>query len=58
MAETVTTTLNGSYGSKVVVEGVETVDELKAARDAGAHYAQGFVLARPSFPVSPITWPL
>ena len=45
-------------GAKVVIEGVETLDELKAARDTGADYAQGFLLARPSFPVSKVNWPL
>ena len=45
-------------GSKVVIEGVETVDELKAAQDTGADYAQGFVLAMPSFPPPRVTWPL
>ena len=37
-------------GARVVVEGIETPDELSAAIDAGAHYAQGYFLARPSFP--------
>lgn len=37
-------------GSLVVVEGVETVDELKAVRDTGAPYVQGFLIAKPSFP--------
>jgi EAL domain-containing protein (putative c-di-GMP-specific phosphodiesterase class I) len=50
--------LCGDLGAQVVVEGVETVDELKAARDAGAQFAQGFVLARPAFPVPEIDWPL
>ena len=35
-------------GAKVVIEGIETIDELKAARDTGAHYAQGYYLARPA----------
>jgi EAL domain-containing protein (putative c-di-GMP-specific phosphodiesterase class I) len=45
-------------GAKVVVEGIETLDELMAARDTGAHYAQGYLLARPSFPPPVPTWPL
>jgi EAL domain-containing protein (putative c-di-GMP-specific phosphodiesterase class I) len=45
-------------GSEVVIEGVETVEELKAARDTGAEYAQGFVLAMPSFPPPKVSWPL
>lgn len=42
----------------VVVEGVETLDELVAARDTGADYAQGFLLARPGYPAPPVAWPL
>lgn len=45
-------------GAKVVAEGVETVGELTAVQDAGAHYAQGFLLARPAFPPPPVVWPL
>lgn len=41
----------------VVAEGIETVAELDAVRAAGAHYGQGYVLARPSFPPPPVTWP-
>jgi EAL domain-containing protein (putative c-di-GMP-specific phosphodiesterase class I) len=37
-------------GARTVVEGIETAEELAAAMDAGAHYAQGFFLARPSVP--------
>ncbi|MCC7381986.1 MAG: EAL domain-containing protein [Deltaproteobacteria bacterium] len=36
-------------GSKVVAEGIETVEELNAAREAGAHYGQGYYIARPDF---------
>ncbi len=35
---------------KVVAEGIETFDELSAARNAGADYCQGYLLARPAFP--------
>ncbi|MEZ4227169.1 MAG: EAL domain-containing protein [Polyangiaceae bacterium] len=45
-------------GARVVCEGIETLDELKAARDSGAHYAQGYLLARPAFPAPPVHWPL
>ncbi|HET9952900.1 MAG TPA: EAL domain-containing protein [Polyangiaceae bacterium] len=41
----------------VVAEGIETEDELKALIDTGAHYGQGFLLARPSYPVPNVTWP-
>ncbi|HTM43546.1 MAG TPA: EAL domain-containing protein [Polyangiaceae bacterium] len=37
-------------GAVVVVEGVETEDELMAVRDTGAPYVQGYLLARPAYP--------
>lgn len=45
-------------GAKVVAECVETADELKAVRDQGVHYAQGYVLAYPAFPPPPVHFPL
>jgi EAL domain-containing protein (putative c-di-GMP-specific phosphodiesterase class I) len=44
--------------AKVVVEGIETINELKAVRDTGAHYGQGYLLARPGFPPPHVKWPL
>jgi EAL domain-containing protein (putative c-di-GMP-specific phosphodiesterase class I) len=44
--------------AKVVIEGIETLDELKAACDTGAHYAQGYYLAGPAFPPPHVSWPL
>jgi len=44
-------------GASVVAEGIETAEELYAARDAGVHYGQGYLLARPSFPPNDVTWP-
>jgi EAL domain-containing protein (putative c-di-GMP-specific phosphodiesterase class I) len=44
-------------GASVVAEGIETVEELAAVRDAGVHYAQGYLLARPGFPAPQPTWP-
>lgn len=44
-------------GACVVAEGIETLDEFKAARDCGAHYGQGFLLARPSYPPPHVTFP-
>jgi EAL domain-containing protein (putative c-di-GMP-specific phosphodiesterase class I) len=44
-------------GAAVVAEGIETRDELMAVCDSGAQYGQGFLLAKPSFPVPNITWP-
>ena len=45
-------------GSLVVAEGIETAAELQAVIDCGAHFGQGYVLARPAFPPPPFFWPL
>jgi EAL domain-containing protein (putative c-di-GMP-specific phosphodiesterase class I) len=44
-------------GALVVAEGIETAGELSAVVDSGAHYAQGFLLGRPSYPLPPGHWP-
>jgi EAL domain-containing protein (putative c-di-GMP-specific phosphodiesterase class I) len=44
-------------GAEVVAEGIETADELSAVIDSGAHYAQGYLLGRPSYPLPPAVWP-
>lgn len=47
-------------GAEVCVEGVESLDELNAVRDTGAHYVQGYYLAKPGYPLPPINrqpWP-
>ncbi|MCL2824029.1 MAG: EAL domain-containing protein [Polyangiaceae bacterium] len=44
-------------GARVVAEGIETVDELKAVRDGGADFGQGYLLARPAYPISALNWP-
>lgn len=44
-------------GASVVAEGIETVDELSAVKDAGVHYGQGHLIARPRFPVPEVAWP-
>jgi EAL domain-containing protein (putative c-di-GMP-specific phosphodiesterase class I) len=44
-------------GATVVAEGIETVDELNAVIDCGAHYGQGYLLARPAFPPPAVIWP-
>ncbi len=44
-------------GAKVVSEGVETAEELKASIAAGADFCQGYVLARPAFPPPSVDWP-
>lgn len=44
-------------GAVVVAEGIETGDEYAALRDTGVHYAQGYLFARPGFPMPDISWP-
>jgi EAL domain-containing protein (putative c-di-GMP-specific phosphodiesterase class I) len=44
-------------GAEVVAEGIEHREELLAVRDAGAHFGQGYLLGRPSFPMPEINWP-
>jgi EAL domain-containing protein (putative c-di-GMP-specific phosphodiesterase class I) len=43
--------------SKVVAEGIETVEELEAVRAAGARFGQGYLLARPAAPLPEVEWP-
>jgi EAL domain-containing protein (putative c-di-GMP-specific phosphodiesterase class I) len=43
--------------ARVVVEGVETEEEFAALRDTGADFAQGFLFARPNYPIPTISWP-
>ena len=38
-------------GADVVAEGIETVEEYEALRDIGIHYGQGYLFARPGFPL-------
>lgn len=45
-------------GASVVAEGIETLDELSAVRDSGADYAQGYLLAKPGYPIPNVNWPL
>ena len=44
-------------GARVVAEGIETPSELHAVIDAGVHYGQGYLLAKPGFPPPPVKWP-
>ena len=44
-------------GAVVVAEGIECADEYSALLDTGAHYAQGFLFARPGYPMPDVTWP-
>ena len=41
----------------VVAEGIETVEELEAVIESGARFGQGYLLARPAFPLPEVTWP-
>ena len=43
--------------ASVVAEGIETEDEFNALADTGTHYGQGYLFARPSYPMPAITWP-
>ncbi len=44
-------------GALVVAEGIETEEELEAVKDSGAHFGQGYLLAKPAFPPPGLTWP-
>jgi EAL domain-containing protein (putative c-di-GMP-specific phosphodiesterase class I) len=52
-----TVNLCNQLGADVVAEGIETRDELRAVIDCGAQYGQGYLLARPGFPIPTVTWP-
>jgi EAL domain-containing protein (putative c-di-GMP-specific phosphodiesterase class I) len=41
----------------VVAEGIETEQELEAVQAAGAHFGQGYLLAKPAFPPPDVHWP-
>lgn len=43
-------------GALVVVEGVETLGELRVVRDSGAPLAQGYLLGRPAYPPPVVSW--
>jgi EAL domain-containing protein (putative c-di-GMP-specific phosphodiesterase class I) len=45
-------------GAKVVAEGIENDEELRAVLDTGAHFGQGYLLARPAYPIPTPMWPL
>jgi EAL domain-containing protein (putative c-di-GMP-specific phosphodiesterase class I) len=44
-------------GAAVVAEGVETFEEYAALRETSAHYGQGYLFARPGFPLPAVPWP-
>jgi EAL domain-containing protein (putative c-di-GMP-specific phosphodiesterase class I) len=41
----------------VVAEGIETPSEFKALCDTGVEYGQGYLFARPEFPLPAVSWP-
>ena len=49
--------LCSDLGARVVGEGVETQDELRALVDAGCHFLQGYFLARPASPPPRVQFP-
>lgn len=49
--------LCNDLNAMVVAEGIETEDEFSALRDTGAHYGQGFLFARPAYPMPTVSWP-
>jgi len=44
-------------GASVVAEGIETVAELEAVVDLGCDFGQGYLLARPGYPIPKAIWP-
>lgn len=44
-------------GAQVVAEGIETYDEWRALCDTGVHLAQGYLFARPGFPLPAVRVP-
>lgn len=44
-------------GATVVAEGIETSDELEAVMDVGAQFGQGYLFAKPAFPLPHAKWP-
>jgi len=45
-----------ALGAKVVAEGIETLEEMRAVIDTGAHYGQGYIFARPAAPAPKVDW--
>ncbi len=45
-----------AQGARVVAEGIETAAEMRAVLETGAHYAQGYYLARPAADPPEVDW--
>lgn len=41
----------------VVAEGIETDQEFIALQDIGVHFGQGYLFAKPAYPMPAVTWP-
>ncbi|MBI2376978.1 MAG: EAL domain-containing protein [Deltaproteobacteria bacterium] len=41
--------------AEVVAEGIETREELRAVRESGVHYGQGYLIGRPAYPPPPLS---
>lgn len=48
--------LCNEMGAKVVCEGIETAEELRAVQATGAQFGQGYYLAKPAFPPPIYDW--
>ena len=49
--------LCSELGATVVAEGIETPDELQAVIDVGTQFGQGYVFAKPAYPMPKAKWP-
>jgi EAL domain-containing protein (putative c-di-GMP-specific phosphodiesterase class I) len=43
--------------AQVVAEGIETTEEFATLQAIGVHYGQGYLFARPAYPMPLVTWP-
>jgi EAL domain-containing protein (putative c-di-GMP-specific phosphodiesterase class I) len=50
-------TMCNDLGAMVVAEGIETLEEYEAVREAGAELGQGYLFAKPAFPPPEPVWP-
>jgi len=50
--------LCADLGARVVAEGIETQSELLAVIDSGAEFGQGYLFAKPAFPLPEVYWPV
>jgi len=43
--------------AEVVAEGIETTEEFETLQELGVHYGQGYLFARPAYPMPAVSWP-